>query len=95
MNDLTPPITDLKGKIEKLVNLHKQLKQENDRLSEESAGLKKTIEEQKIKIASLEKANRDALDNKNEEQKQTVTETKLKINELVQEIDSCIALLNK
>ena len=95
MNDLAPTITDLKTKIEKLVNLHKQLKQDNDRMSEENTGLKKNIEEQKTTIASLEKANKEALQNKNDEQKQSVTETKLKINELVQEIDSCIALLNK
>jgi chromosome segregation ATPase len=93
MNDLAPTITDLKGKIEKLVNLHKQLKQENDRLTEENTGLKNTIEEQKLMIGSLQKENQEVVQTKNDEQNKTITDTKLKINELVQEIDSCIALL--
>ncbi|MCW3084095.1 MAG: hypothetical protein JWP12_1461 [Bacteroidetes bacterium] len=93
MNDLTPIITDLKGKIETLVKLHQQLKQDNDKLSAENAGLLKTVEEQKATIGSLEKNNQELVQNKNEEQNIIITDTKLKINELVQEIDDCIALL--
>jgi chromosome segregation ATPase len=95
MNDLAPTITNLKGKIEKLVSLHKQLKQENDTLAEKNAGLTKTIEEQQVTITNLENEKRELVNSKNEEQNKTITETKDKINELVQEIDSCIALLNK
>lgn len=94
MNDLAPTITDLKGKIEQLVKLHQHLKQENDKLSTENSNLLKSIEEQKVTIESLTKSNQELVQNKNEEQ-HTITDTKNKINELVQEIDSCIALLNK
>ena len=93
MNDLTPIITDLKGKIETLVKLHQQLKQDNDKLTAENAGLLKTVEEQKVTIGTLEKNARELVQNKNEEQNTIITDTKLKINELVQEIDDCIALL--
>lgn len=86
MNDLTLTITDLKTKVEKLVNLHQQLKKDNDQLN-------KTIEEQKITIENLQKNNLEIVNNKSEEQNKLVTDTKLKINELVQEIDNCIALL--
>ncbi len=86
MNDLTLTITDLKAKVEKLVNLHQQLKKDNDQLQ-------KTIEEQKNTIESLQKNNQEIVNNKSEEQNKLVTDTKLKINELVQEIDNCIALL--
>lgn len=95
MNDLAPTMIDLKGKIEKLVQLHQQLKQDNDKLSAENAGLLKTVEEQKAEIESLKKSNESLLQNKETEQNTLITDTKLKINELVQEIDSCIALLNK
>jgi len=95
MNDLAPTIIDLKGKIEKLVKLHQQLKQENDKLSADNAGLLKTVEEQKTEIEALKKSSQDILQNKTQEQDTLITDTKLKINELVQEIDSCIALLNK
>ena len=86
MNDLTLTITDLKTKVEKLVNLHQQLKKDNDQLQ-------KTIDEQKITIEALQKNNQEITINKSEEQDKIVTDTKLKINELVQEIDNCIALL--
>lgn len=93
MNDLAPTITDLKGKIEKLVKLHQQLKQENDSLVAEKATLLKTVEDQKATIESLQKNNQELEQLKTEEQNTIITDTKLKINELVQEIDDCIALL--
>ena len=86
MNDLTLTITDLKTKVEKLVDLHQQLKKENEELI-------KTIETQKNTIEALENKNQEITNNNNEEQNKIVIDTKLKINELVQEIDSCIALL--
>jgi chromosome segregation ATPase len=86
MNDLTHTITDLKTKIEKLVTLHGQLKVDNEQLVATKTSLEKTIDEQKAVIETLQT-------NKTQEQDKLITDTKLKINELVQEIDSCIALL--
>lgn len=93
MNDLTLNITDLKGKIEKLVTLHQELKKENEQLAADKDNLQKTIEEQKNTIATLEKNNKELEQLKSEEQNKIVSDTKGKINELVQEIDNCIALL--
>lgn len=93
MNDLAPTITDLKGKIEKLVKLHQQLKQENDSLITEKQNLVQLVEEQKATIESLQKSKEELELKKSEEQNTIITDTKLKINELVQEIDECIALL--
>ena len=93
MNELTGPITDLKGKVEKLVALHQTLKKECEEIKEEKEALQKTINEQQETIATLEKNNNDLVDNKEEEENNMVSDTKLKINELVQEIDNCIALL--
>ena len=93
MNELTLPITDLKAKIEKLVELHQQIKKDNEAIKEEKIELQKTIEEQKITIESLEKSKQELLQNKNEEQNSIVSDTKQKISELVLEIDNCIALL--
>ncbi|MBL0329988.1 MAG: hypothetical protein IPP64_11360 [Bacteroidetes bacterium] len=93
MNDLTLNITDLKSKIEKLVNLHQVLKKENEQLAADKENLQKTIDEQKLTIEALEKNNKEIEASKNEEQSKIVTDTKVKINELVQEIDNCIALL--
>jgi predicted nuclease with TOPRIM domain len=93
MNDLAPTITDLKGKIEKLVKLHQQLKQENDSLLAKNDELVKTIEGQKVEIEALQKVNNELEQKSTDEQNTIITDTKLKINELVQEIDDCIALL--
>jgi hypothetical protein len=93
MKDLTLKITHLKAKVEKLVNLHQQLKKDNERLIAENANSLKIIKEQKHTIDTLQKNNQELSQNKNEEQKKVITDTKSKINELVQEIDKCIALL--
>ena len=93
MNDLTLNITDLKAKIEKIVKLHQELKKENELLAAEKENLLKTIEEQKNTIVALETSNKEIQNSKNEEQNKIVIDTKEKINELVQEIDDCIALL--
>jgi uncharacterized protein (DUF3084 family) len=93
MNDLTLSITDLKTKVEKLVNLHQQIKKDNEQLYIDNGNLQKTIDEQKAIIESLQKNNKEIEQSKTEEQNKIVTETKTKINELVLEIDQCIALL--
>ena len=93
MNELTSSITDLKTKVEKLVTLHKQLKKDNERIVADNIILLETIDEQKITIENLQKNNKELTTNKNTEQQTIITDTKVKINELVQEIDECIALL--
>ena len=93
MNDLTLNIGDLKAKIEKIVKLHQELKKDNEQLVADKENLQKTINEQKHTIEALEKNNKELEQSKNEEQTKIVTDTKDKINELVQEIDNCIALL--
>lgn len=93
MNDLTTTITDLRTKVEKLVNLHGQLKVNNEQLVTEKLKLQKTIDDQKLLIESLEEAKKELIQNKQEEQNKIIVDTKHKISELVQEIDSCIDLL--
>ncbi|MEO6904401.1 MAG: hypothetical protein ABI315_14775 [Bacteroidia bacterium] len=93
MNDLTATITDLKTKVEKLVNLHGQLKVNNEQLVAEKLKLQKTIDDQKALIDSLEESKKELIQNRQEEQNKIIVDTKHKISELVQEIDSCIDLL--
>ena len=93
MSELTLNITDLKGKVEKLVDLHKQLKNNYDQLMADKLAALNMIEQQKSTIESLKKNIQELTENKQEEQKRIISDTKMKINELVQEIDQCIALL--
>jgi predicted transcriptional regulator len=88
-------ITSLHSKVEKLIILNKKngedlkrIKEENEALRDElKQSTKKKLElEEKIKVLSLAKSLSNDEIGKNE--------LKLKINELVREIDKCIALTN-
>ncbi len=93
MEELTVTITNLKLKVEQLVGLHQDLKKEKEQLSEDNKKLVKTIEEQKLIADRLEKEKLELAESNNNKQKEVISDTKQKINELVQEIDDCIALL--
>jgi hypothetical protein len=88
-------ITSLHSKVEKLIILNKKngedvkrFKEENEALRDElkQSNKKKLELEEKVKILSLAKSLSNDEIGKNE--------LKLKINELVREIDKCIALTN-
>lgn len=96
MKDLTLISNSLQTKIEKLVHLHGKLKEDNKKMFAEKQVLVKKISNQEELVKKLEEDSvklKFALTlNKNTEY---TTDIKLKINELVREIDKCIALLNK
>ena len=93
MNDLTVTISVLKAKVEKLVSLHQQLKKDNEQLYADKESLQTRVNDQQKMIESLQKINQEITHSKSEEQTKIVVDTKFKIDELVQEIDDCIALL--
>lgn len=93
MNEFNNPIKELKIKIEKLMFLHNELKNKNESLQNELEILKLNIEKEKIARTEFEQIKKELLQNNTNEKNSTITETKFKINELVQEIDNCIALL--
>lgn len=96
MSNYSSIITSLNSKIEKLILLHRNLEEEKMRLNAEKQDLLKIIQELKIKNNYLEEQNkaiRLAKDIK--EDGENSLDLKLKINELVREIDKCLALLNR
>jgi hypothetical protein len=93
MSNLNSNIVDLKSKVEKLVHLHQVLKNENEQLKKSNNELLEVIENQKNRIRLTESTNSELTIKNSTEQEQRISETKIKINELVQEIDNCIALL--
>ena len=89
-------VASLEGKIEKLVDLHHRTKKELSALQTQHNHLTQTVSQQKQNIKDLEDRSKvlklsKSLSNNNE----NTTELKLKINELIREVDKCIALLNK
>lgn len=96
MSNYSSIITSLNSKIEKLILLHRNLEEEKMRLNAEKQDLLKIVQELKIKQNYLEEQNkaiRLAKDIK--EDGESSLDLKLKINELVREIDKCLALLNR
>lgn len=96
MGDLKSVALSLESKIEKLVDLHQRTKKELSNLKTQNIHLTQTLDEQKNSIKELEEKNKilklsKSLSNTNE----NPYELKLKINELIREVDKCIALLNK
>lgn len=88
-------LDNLKLKVERLIVLHERLKNENQQLKSDNKKLEKTIVEQKkeilylndkVKLLKLAKAAAKEGDDRRQ--------MKLMINDLIREIDSCIAQLN-
>jgi flagellar basal body-associated protein FliL len=93
MNDLFTPIAELKLKIEKLAELHLNLKLENEDLKQQLNIQSKTIESQLLEIGNLKTLNQQTVNTTATQQEKLVAETKEKINELVKDVDNCLALL--
>jgi len=94
MDNITIIISSLENKIKKIVDLQNYSSVENNTLRKENYQLSKIIEEQKVIIKKLEEKVEVLKIAKSVDEGENVFQTKLKINELVREIDRCIALLN-
>lgn len=97
MNDHELQFKELKNKVEKLINLHEQLVEENQLLQSKAKLLTQTIDQQGQQLAVLEEKNKviklaNALSGGTD---QNTRDIKLKINEYIREIDKCLALINR
>lgn len=89
-------IERIQSKVKKIMALHQKAEDNNYKLQMEKEQLLKTLEEGRAKIEDLEEQNkRIKLARSLQESGETSLEVKLKINEMVREIDKCIAYLNK
>ena len=96
MDNLSLIVSSLQLKIKKLAQGHNKLHEENSKLIKEHDQMLQKVDEYKNTIYKLEEKNKviklaKTLAGANEDS----VEVKLKINELVREIDKCIALLNR
>ncbi len=95
MEQLDHYIKDLAAKVEKLVHAQAQLRSENAKLSARNAELERLVTEQKNVVSRLEEQNKvvkiaKAVTEDDDDRK----EQRKRLNELVREVDKCIALLN-
>ena len=99
MSEVANTIKNLSDKIDLLVERHNDALRKVEMLNGEVTALKHTITAKEAEIANLSEKNKivklarslagDA------EGSEKSTELKLKINELLREVDKCMALLNK
>jgi len=95
MDDLSLIVSSLEYKVKKLIDLQKKSKEKIKGLTEENKELLAITNQQKSAINNLdEKYKISRLANMVEKGNGTA-EVKLKINEMVREIDKCIALLKR
>jgi len=86
----------LNKKIEELFERYNDLRTKNRDLKNENDTLKRYIEERELKIRDLEKKyERIKISGALMGEGEGAAEAKNKINELVREIDRCVALLNR
>ena len=89
-------LSEFKGKLDKLINLHLRMKREKQLLNEEQSQLKEQIRILTLQNEELVKKQEDLKFAKSLlGEDEDPHEAKLKINRIVREIDKCIALLNK
>jgi hypothetical protein len=88
-------LASLHSKVEKLIYINKRSAEELKKVKEENEEIKEELKQSKKKVDELiEKSKVLALAKSLSGDEQGKNELKLKINELVREIDKCIALTN-
>ena len=95
MDNLDSYINGLAGRVKQLAKAQSELSVENTKLKSRNAELEQMITEQKNVLSRLEEENKvvkiaKAVTEDDEDRK----EQRRKLNELVREVDKCIALLN-
>lgn len=96
MSDVSKRVLSIKGKLEKIDKRFEKLKQDNEELQRSTANLERLLNDEKRKTQMLQNDY-----NKLKLAKTLVStsgdkaEMKFRVNELVREIDKCIALLNR
>ena len=88
-------VDSLQSKVEKLIIQHKKAKEDIKQLKEENLFLESKLTETKTQIMDLSEQNKVLKLAKSISVKEgKSTEIKLRINELIREIDKCIAQVN-
>ena len=97
MENLSTKVNDISRKVEKLILLQSELKKENAELKQLNGQLARDVEEHKSKVKELENNNRivKLARSLNEVSTGKNNDARQKVNELIREVDKCIALLNR
>ena len=95
MQNLTARLSEIRIKVEKLIQENQLLKNENESMRDRIEGLERTVKLQKNNLSGLTEQNKLIKLAKNLAPEDWDTEEmKKNVNELIREIDRCIDLLN-
>jgi predicted nuclease with TOPRIM domain len=95
MSDIEVAVSGIEYKVRKLAGLLQRSEAENRQLMKELADLQSALQEQRQQVRQLEEKVTKLHMAKALVTKQEVAGVKQKINQMVREIDRCLALLNK
>jgi hypothetical protein len=95
MDDLSVVLHGIEYKTHQLIKKLEQLTNENIKIKENLTQLEKKEQDNHINIKYLEEKNNIIKIANSIEGTENKTKAKLKINELLREVDRCLALLNK
>lgn len=96
MSEISNRTGDIRAKLLKIADKMKAVQGENERLKHELAAAKSGLSEKEARIAALtEDYNRIKLAKTVVTASGDKAEMKFRVNEMVKEIDKCIALLNR
>jgi chromosome segregation ATPase len=97
MNFTNPLVGEIENKVNEIANQRNQYKNQVVNLNDEIASLSNQLKSKESEIAELEQKYKIMKLAKSLEggEQESNKDLKLKINEMVREIDKCIALLNK
>ncbi len=94
MKNLSALVTNLRRKAEKLVEKHQVVIEQNKQLLNEVLELKEELNKRNQQLSEMENKIKVLKISKSVDSEST-KDVKLKINEMVREIDKCIAQINK
>ena len=94
MKDISVLVGDVRKKVERLTEKHTILTKSNEKLSSEVIKIKEELTEKNQKISELNEKIK-VLKIAGSVGGEGAKEVKLKINEMVREIDKCIAQINR
>jgi len=94
MKDISILVSGVKKKAEKLIDKHTTLVKENEKISNELEKIKEELTEKNQQVSELNDKVK-LLKIAGSVEGESTKEVKLKINEMVREIDKCIAQINR
>ena len=95
MGDMSILVTSIELKVRKLTEMLRRRETESRQLLDERDNLLAKVKAQQVQIRQLEEKYNKLQMAEALTKREDVAGVKLKINELVREVDRCIALLNK